>query len=58
MAALHRFKHSKNIVCQWQSSCILDVEKAHNYHLGDEYFSRGAGIEQDDAIFFLYRRDS
>lgn len=54
MAALHRFKHSKNIVYQWQSLYILHFEKAHNCHLGDEYFSRGAGIEQDDAIFFLY----
>lgn len=48
------FKHSENIVCQWQSLCILHFEKAHSYHLGDEYFSRGAGIGQDDAIFFLY----
>lgn len=54
MAALHRLKHSENVVCQWQSLCILHFEKAHSYHLGDEYFSKGAGIEQDDAIFFLY----
>lgn len=55
MAALYTFKCSKNIAFWWQRPCIFNTMKKHNYHLGDEYISRGIGIEQDDAIFFLYQ---